>query len=670
MQSVSFTNLMPEPDTYYNSQHISVQNHSYGTGIENFYGADAAAYDASVVNNPVLLHVFSSGNSGTAASSGPYTGITGMANLTGSFKMAKNVLVVGAADSVSNIEALSSKGPAYDGRIKPELVAFGQDGSSGAAAIVSGIALLLQHAYKQQHNDSLPPAALVRAILINTADDAGPKGPDHLSGYGNANAYKAVSAIRQSQFLNSSIQQGNTQTFNLNIPAGLKSLKLTLTWTDQPAQANAAKALVNDLDMELLHVPSGQAWQPWILSRFPHKDSLLLPAVRGRDTVNNIEHITLDAPPAGTYTITVKGSRIINAGQSYFIAYTLDTANRFEWIFPMPADPVTAGASVMVRWNSTFSAGTTGQLQYSLPNGIWKTIANNVDLGANYFRFNTPDTFSTALLRMIISGNEYKTDSFVLSKLLNTQVGFHCSDSFLFYWNRPKGVSSFRVYQRGAKFMEPVAVTSDTFYLGAVTASRQFTVAPLVNNKEGIRAYGFNYTEQGVGCYFRSFLSQLVMNKAELQLQLGSVHKLSRIVLQKRSGNSFRDLQTINNPAALQFDFEDPALEPGVNTYRIALQLSDGRIIYSNTEVVYYLGNTEYIIYPNPVRATASFRILQQEPETIQVLIFDALGRMVKNETHTDVVNAVSTASLQKGVYVVVIEKEGKRVFRGKLIVN
>ncbi|MGB8190407.1 MAG: S8 family serine peptidase, partial [Chitinophagaceae bacterium] len=70
LQSATFANLLPEPDALYQAQRISVQNHSYGTGIENFYGADAAAYDASVINNPSLLHVFSAGNSGQLAGSG------------------------------------------------------------------------------------------------------------------------------------------------------------------------------------------------------------------------------------------------------------------------------------------------------------------------------------------------------------------------------------------------------------------------------------------------------------------------------------------------------------------------------------------------------------------------------------------------------------------------
>ena len=129
----------------------------------------------SVWNNPALVHVFSSGNSGSTASvAGLYGGIAGFANLTGSFKMAKNIITVGATDSFNIVAALSSKGPAFDGRVKPEMVAFGEDGTSGAAALVSGTAALIQHAYKSTYKN-LPTAALVKAILLNSADDIGEK---------------------------------------------------------------------------------------------------------------------------------------------------------------------------------------------------------------------------------------------------------------------------------------------------------------------------------------------------------------------------------------------------------------------------------------------------------------------------------------------------------------
>ena len=147
--------------------------------VENFYGSDAAAYDQSMIDNPSLLHIFSAGNSGNLADSvGQYKNSTGFANITGSFKQAKNILVVGSVDSFYNVPLLSSKGPAYDGRIKPDLVAYGNEGSSGAAAITSGTALAVQSAYAQLHGDSLPANALVKAVIINSADDVYNPGPD------------------------------------------------------------------------------------------------------------------------------------------------------------------------------------------------------------------------------------------------------------------------------------------------------------------------------------------------------------------------------------------------------------------------------------------------------------------------------------------------------------
>jgi hypothetical protein len=670
MQSATFSSLLPEADAFYKTQRISVQNHSYGTAIENYYGADAAAYDASVVNNPVLLHVFSSGNSGLLPSNGPYNGITGFANITGSFKMAKNNLVVGATDSLGNIEGPSSKGPAYDGRIKPELVAFGQDGSSGSAAIVSGISLLLQQAYAQQHNDSLAPAALVKAMLINTADDVGAKGPDRSSGYGSANAYKAIQSMQQAQFFTNSIQQGNTQTFQLNIPAGIRMFRCTLAWTDIPALANAAKALQNDIDLELTHVPTGQTWQPWILPIAANYDSLVRGAGRGKDTLNNVEQITLDAPPAGNYILSVKGSKIINA-QTYYIAYAADTADKFEWLFPMSHDPVTAGTAVLLRFNSGFNTAA-GQLQYSLADGNWQTISATADLTKKYFRWNAPDTFSVALVRMIINGTPYVSDTFVLSKRISTQIGFNCADSFLFFWKRPPGINSFRVYKVGSKFLEPVTVTNDTFYVNASSAvnSKQFTIAPLLKNREGIKAYTFNYSTQGTSCYFKTFLAQLLTDKAQLSFEIGTLYNVSNIIIQKLSGNSFKTISTISNPADLQYIFDDVTLQQGANIYRIALQLKDGRIIYSSTEVVYNIANADFIVFPNPSRVATGFKILQKEPNSFQLLIHDVTGRIVKNESYSDLVNNISTINLQKGLYVITIWREGKKVFTGKVVLQ
>lgn len=76
-------------------------------------------------------------------------------------------------------------------------------------------------------------------------------------------------------------------------PSG-NGLYITLVWTDPPAQANAAVALVNDLDLTL-EGPGG----PYL----GNGDT-------SRDTINNVETIRLENPTAGQYTVRVTASRV------------------------------------------------------------------------------------------------------------------------------------------------------------------------------------------------------------------------------------------------------------------------------------------------------------------------------------------------------------------------
>ena len=292
--SSSFSNLLPDANSFFQQYGVTVQNHSYGTAIENYYGPETVAYDLQIANNPSQLHIFSSGNSGQSASTaGTYSGINGFANLTGQFKMAKNIITVGATDSFYNIPSLSSRGPAYDGRVKPELVAQGEDGSSGAAAIVSGVAASLQQAYKINNAGNLPSSALIKAILINSANDVGPAKVDFQSGFGSANGFRAMQTLVNGNYISGSVLPAQELTYNLIVPANTRELKITMAWIDPPATVNAPKALVNDIDLELFYPLTSQTWQPWVLSNFPHRDSLLLPAIRKRDGLNTVEQIVM-----------------------------------------------------------------------------------------------------------------------------------------------------------------------------------------------------------------------------------------------------------------------------------------------------------------------------------------------------------------------------------------
>ncbi|MBK5271578.1 MAG: S8 family serine peptidase, partial [Bacteroidia bacterium] len=617
LSSSSFAVLLPEADAAYQQYNITVQNHSYGTGIENFYGADAMAYDASVITRPSLMHIFSAGNSGMQTSTtGAYAGVQGFANITGSFKMAKNILTVGHIDSFGVVLAPSSKGPAYDGRIKPEIVAFAEDGSSGAAALVSGISLVLQQAYKDLHGN-IPSSALIKAVILNSADDAGTKGIDYTSGFGSANAYKALLGILNARHFNGSINNGGTDAFTISVPSGIKQLKVTLVWNDPPATPNAAKALTNDLDLELSLPANNQLWQPWVLNPFPHVDSLQLLPIRKRDSLNNIEQITLDNPVAGNYFINVKGYNIPTALQSYFIAYQFDSLDRFSWFYPTRLDNIFGGRSNVLRWESTYN-NASGQLEYSINNGnTWQAIDNAADLTKGYYNWTPPDTFTTALLRMNFSSQNFRSDTFTVSKRFDVKVGFNCIDSFLLFWNKIPGVSNYQVYRLGTKYMEPLTVINDTaIILGKQTnASLYYAIAPLINGKTGVRSFGFNYTTQGTGCYIKTFYPLLVNNTVLLTLELGTIYNIKNITWEKQTLNGFVPLQTISNITGLQYSYTDNLPNPGVNNYRVKIELLNGQIIYSQSEKIFYFDKSSYIVFPNPALQYQTITILSNDPD-------------------------------------------------------
>jgi len=541
LASVDFSSLLPQSNNFYQQFHISVENHSYGTTIENFYGADAAAYDASVINNPTVVHVFSSGNSGNMASTtGKYAGLDNFANLTGSFKMAKNIITVGSTDSFNRVELLSSRGPAFDGRIKPDLVAFGQDGSSGASALGSGSALTVQQAYQSQHHDTLPPASLIKAALINSADDIGAVGPEYVSGFGALNANNAVASIIDGRFFLNAVPDKGTQKFLVNVPAGIQDLKVTLAYSDLPAQANSFKALVNDLDLEVKNTSTGLVYKPWVLNTAANKDSLLLPAIRSRDSLNNVEQVSVALPSPGSYELSVYGYRVTNATQDYSVVYQLDTLDRFEWDFPRRNDPVVASGITTLRWHQSF--GGSGTLESSTDKGnSWQLISSNVNLSQPYFQWSTPDTFSTALLRMTINGQGFLSDTFVISRAIELHVGFNCEDSVLLNWNPANPADQYQVYALTSNFLQPVRKVSDTSFLFAKSDfnTKYFSVVPQLQGREGIKAFTLNYETQGVGCYLKKFLAQLVSDNALLNFELCTLFQVKQSDIEKDNGNSF-----------------------------------------------------------------------------------------------------------------------------------
>lgn len=112
-----------------------------------------------------------------------------------------NVIAVGSSNPDSSVSNFSGRGPTFDGRIKPDVLAQGTSvwaasasgfnsygyisGTSAAAPIVSGAAALLLSAYPHLKNTQ------IRSILLETAGNSG--FPDNERGYGLLNASDALS---------------------------------------------------------------------------------------------------------------------------------------------------------------------------------------------------------------------------------------------------------------------------------------------------------------------------------------------------------------------------------------------------------------------------------------------------------------------------------------------
>jgi hypothetical protein len=652
--SSSYANLLPDADAELTKYGVSVQNHSYGTGVENYYGLEALGYDQQTRQLPMLLHVFSSGNSGNQASpDGAYKGLAGVANLTGQFKMSKNSLAVGATDALGQVAPLSSRGPAYDGRVKPELVAYGDAGSSDASALGSGAALLVQQAYRDQ-TGALPPASLVKAALINSARDVGRPEVDFVAGFGQLDALGAVRTMLEKRYQAGTVAQGQEQLFPLAVPAGTQQVKITLTWTDPEAVANAPLALVNDLDLEVLAPGGTSHWLPWTLSSYPNLDSLALPARRRADHSNNVEQVTISLPAAGTYQLRVRGYAVPSGPQAFSLAYEV-VAPGFEWLVPSAIRNVRPAQATQLRWNYAGPA-TAARLEYR-PVGrtAWRTIAASLDPAQRMYAWAVPDTTTLAQVRCVIGSQSFVSDTFALARPLPVHVGYVCTEETLLSWPATPGATQYQVYRLGATTLEPFKLVADTLLqlTPAQNAGLYFAVAPVLGGKVAERGATSNLAEAGVSCYIRSFLPRFpIADSAQLLLSLGTLYHLKSIQLQRLGSSGFQTIQTLSPVTQLATAFTDLTATEGLNRYRVLGQDAAGRSFISDTVDVQLVRRGELLVFPNPVVIGQSLQVAGEPGVSLQVTLYDALGRPVRTSLVTGALNPVDTSGLRPGVYV------------------
>jgi hypothetical protein len=333
-----------------------IGSNSWGNDVQGEYDTDAWTFDQLVRNadpssptdRPYILE-FSSGNAGPDSQT------------VGSPATGKNVIATGAsenvpgtlaetyglyADGADTMADFSSRGPCEDGRIKPDLVAPGtwiasaasssapdeaaiawtaiddyyvyMGGTSMSGPHAAGAAAVFVQYYKSLHTNTMPSPALVKAALINSANEldelnGGPGPiPNNDEGWGRITLTNIIvtnlsTAPRYYEYVDQTVLLTNGQVYvhHTLVQNADQPLKITLAYTDVAGFPGAIPALVNDLDLEVVG-PDGTLYRG---NQFAGNDSV--PNAPSPDNLNNVEAVHLSQPLPGDYLVRVRARHIV-----------------------------------------------------------------------------------------------------------------------------------------------------------------------------------------------------------------------------------------------------------------------------------------------------------------------------------------------------------------------
>jgi hypothetical protein len=359
-------------------QGAAVTNHAHAQmtvgATAGTYDSAAALLDALIAGTnvyqskklPAIPEVWSAGNNGATSQyvGGNFRGFYSV------FTSAKNSISVGAIDTASSqLSGLSSLGPTFDGRVKPDLVApgcirwstdrasiqwlslvsdnhtVGEDcGTSFAAPIVAGVIALMAEKHQKASAGAAPlQPSTYKAILIETAipltgstynpDIGGPlhyaAAPNYATGFGLVDGQGAVDATADShRWVEGSLAKvPDTQEYCVDVPEHTNLLKVALAWDDPPGTLGLAPTvpmLINDLDLKLKD-PTGKTVLPWTIVppslKSPQHavdgptgginkigmtaDDVGIPT-RAEDHLNNVEMASVDSPTPGLWRVRIE----------------------------------------------------------------------------------------------------------------------------------------------------------------------------------------------------------------------------------------------------------------------------------------------------------------------------------------------------------------------------
>jgi subtilisin family serine protease/uncharacterized membrane protein len=317
----------------------TISSNSWGAGYFGAYDATCRAYDmhtrdsdGGTAGDQPMVFSFSAGNYGSYGA--------GTVNPPAT---AKNVITVGATGndrwgvSSNTVTGFSARGPTNDGRLKPDVVMPGHQvaaaqsndgnsnsgwykpsdgknsyvlasGTSMSAPGVSGAAAVLTQFLEEEKDMDDPSPALIKASLINGARPlSGYEYPGNRQGWGTVDLVKTLfedssyKIYRDDQSIGLDTEEGvDTEAYWFMVGSD-QPLKVTLVWTDMGGTSGSGKALINDLDLEVI-APDGTRYAGNLFS----DGQSVVDVTFYQDRLNPVEGFLLNTPAQGIWTINVK----------------------------------------------------------------------------------------------------------------------------------------------------------------------------------------------------------------------------------------------------------------------------------------------------------------------------------------------------------------------------
>ncbi|MBW7870832.1 MAG: S8 family serine peptidase, partial [Flavobacteriia bacterium] len=435
-----------------------VSNHSYGWVSNNLpawyfgnYHSESASWDNIMFNAPYYLMVKSAGNDGAVNyNSSPLGGIVGYDKLTGAGTSKNSLVIANAQDANVNsngdlisvsINSGSSQGPTDDYRIKPDITGNGTGlyspistnnsayatytGTSMSSPNVTGTLLLLQQHYNNINSEFMR-AATLKGLVLHTADDAGPVGPDVVWGWGLLNAKRAAQVISNNGngTLIQELTLNNGETYEFDVYSDeVSNLMASISWTDRPGANregelnNTTPVLVNDLDLRI--IKGGTSYEPWKLTGVTTN-------AKGDNFRDPFERVEV-SNPTGQYKIRIthKGS-LTGGSQKYSLIITGISDQPIECNPVVPAGLTATSVGTTTAdliWNMVPAAEYDFRYR-ATGSGSWitsSTATNTISLTGL-----TQDTEYEAQVRSKCSGgsNSAWSSSYIFTTLLpSTECG-------------------------------------------------------------------------------------------------------------------------------------------------------------------------------------------------------------------------------------------------------